>query len=280
MSRPPRPLTPGQRLQLVGQIGQALTAAVPPGWRQLRTEYRAAGRHIEADVIVTGSDGVARPAPPPPPVVQLLGSLRAGMYQPGRGTWLGAVVVLDAVNPPRAEFTIDEEPRWRRLPPPVGFADELRFFPRAEEHIPGWLRRRAGLSPGSSALSGEGELRTPRVYDGLSESGRPVVNREALRPDERDRVLAYLETAPVVLAARTYDADAFDPGREPLVPLNFRTDGAWVWPGAVGYYLREHEVAPDPDLLAHLRSRQFVLPEVDESTRDRAITAITEGALR
>lgn len=282
-------MPPEQRQHLIRQVEQVLAAALPPGWRQSRVEYRAVGRHIEVDVVVTGLDGAAHLVQPPPPVPQLLGTLRTGMYQPGRGTWLGAVLVFEAGSLPSVEFMIDQEPRWRRLPPAIGFQDELRFFPRAETFIPGWLRQRAGLPPAppqpvpaqSVAVepepSGEDEqgMRTPRVYDGLSESGRPVVNREPLPPAERDQVLAYLEAAPVVLAARSYDADAFDHEREPSVPLNFRTDGTWVWPGAVAYYLREHEVAPDPALLAHIRSRRFVVPEVDEPARELAIAAIT-----
>ncbi|WP_199433274.1 ferredoxin [Qaidamihabitans albus] len=271
MSRPPVPLTAEQQQQLVQQIGYAFATAAPRGWRQLRAEYRAVGRHIEVDAVITGPDGVPRPARPPEPAVRLLGTLRSGMYRPGRGTWLGAVLVFDPAEGPRAEFGIDAEPRWRRVPPPVGFQDELRFFPRADEYIPDWFRLRAGLP----AAGPEPGLRTPRVYDGLDEAGRPVVERPPLAPAERDRVLGYLEAAPVVLAARSYDDDVFDPGRPPSVPLNFRTDGTWVWPGAVAYYLREHEVAPDPDLLTHIRARNFTVPEVGEPARELAVAAVT-----
>ncbi|MFC4003897.1 ferredoxin [Prauserella oleivorans] len=271
MSRPPVPLDAAQRQQLIGQIGRALATAVPPGWRRMRVEYRAAGRHVEADLAVTGPDGVAVPARPPAEAVQLLGRLRTGMYEPGRGTWLTAVLEFSPEVPPQPTFVLDDEPRWRRVPPPIGFQDELRFFPRAEQHIPGWWRQRAGLPP----APGAGELRTPRVYDGLDAAGRPVVNRPALPPEERERVLGYLEQAPVVLAARSYDADVFDPDRAPEVPLTFRTDGTWVWPGAVAYYLREHGVAPDPELAAHIRARGFVVPDVGEPERERAIVTIT-----
>ena len=41
MTQPPVPPQ-----ELVRQIGAVLTAQVPPGWRQLRVEYRAAGRHV------------------------------------------------------------------------------------------------------------------------------------------------------------------------------------------------------------------------------------------
>jgi len=173
----------------------------------------------------------------------------------------------------------DLEPPWRQAPPPVGFADELRFFPRADEHLPGWLRERSGLPPAPVATppaETADALRTPRVYDGLDDSGRPVVNREPLTAAERQRVLEYLDNAPVVLAARSFSDDAFDPSREPSVPMNFRTDGSWFWPGAVSYYLREHEVPPDPEFLAHIRARQFTLPVVEETQRDLAITAITQ----
>jgi hypothetical protein len=283
MSQPPVPLNAEQQRQLVGQIGQALVVALPPGWRQIRAEYRSAGRHVEADVVVTGPDGTPRPVPPPPEVLRLLGVLRTGMYQPGRGTWLAAVLVFGPANVLSADYQPDVEPRWRRPPPPIGFQDELRFFPRAEQFIPAWLRQRAAapvtapvpaLTATPPAETAE-DLRTPRVYDGLDESGRPVVNREPLPPAEKERVLAYLDGAPVVLASRTSDTDAFDPERTDVVPLNFRTDGSWIWPGAVAYYLREHEVAPDPELLTHIRALRFTMPEVDEPAKELALAAIT-----
>lgn len=265
------PLNPQQ---LIGQIGQAVAAGLPAGWRQVRVEYRAAGRHIEADVQVTGPDGVPRPLRPDPLAVQLLTTLRTAMYQPTRGTWLAAVLVFTPAAPPATEFVIDEEPRWRRMPPAVGFVDELRFFPREDRFIPGWMRARTG---GATQPSTEYGMRQPRVYDGLDPDGRPLVNRPALGDRDRDRVLDYLAHAPVVLAARSYDVDAFAPDREPAVPLNFRTDGTWVWPGAVVYYLREHNLTPDPDLVDHIRHRGFVVPEVGEPARELAVTAVTGG---
>ncbi|MBB5852817.1 ferredoxin [Amycolatopsis umgeniensis] len=283
MTQPPTPLNQQQQQQLVWQIGHALATPLPPGWQQMRVEYRAAGRHVEADLLVTGQDGLPRPVQPSPEAMHLLGNLRTGMYQPGRGTWLSAILVYGSATVLSTDFLPDVEPPWRQAPPPIGFQDELRFFPRADQNIPDWLRQRAGLEAAPAAeplvatppAEDPDALRSPRVYDGLDESGRPVVNREPLSPAERDRVLEYLDGAPVVLASRTYDADAFEPDREPLVPLNFRTDGRWYWPGAVAYYLREHDVAPDPELLTHIRALRFTLPEVGEPERELAVAAIT-----
>jgi hypothetical protein len=277
MSQPPVPVSAGQQQELVRLVGAALASVTPHGWRQLRIEYRAAGRHIEADLLVTGPDGLPRPAQPHPEAVRLLGVLRSGMYQPGRGTWLGAILVFEPAQPPDVDFVRpDLEPPYRQQPPPMGFQDELRFFPRAEENIPDWLRQAAGLPPAAAEPGpAEGPVRTPRIYDGLDASGRPLIRRAQLPPGEAERVLAYLDEGAVILASRSYGPDAFAPDRTDAVPMNFRTDGAWAWPGAVAYYLREHGVPPDPELVAHIRARRFTMPEVSEPARDLALAAVT-----
>ncbi|WP_103337018.1 ferredoxin [Amycolatopsis sp. CA-126428] len=274
MTQPPGPLRPEQQQELVRQIGAVLATQLPPGWGRLRVEYRAAGRHVEADLLVTGPDGRPRVLQPPPEVVRLLGVLRSGMYRPGAGTWLGAILVFEpGLESPHVDFVRpDLEPPFRQQPPPLGFQDELRFFPRTDEHIPGWLRDRAGLTPPAAG----GSVRTPRIYDGLDASGKPLVRRQPLVPAEAERVLAYLDAAPVILASRSNGPDAFAPDRPDAVPMNFRTDGAWAWPGAVAYYLREHGVPPDPDLVAHIRARRFTAPsDVPEPAKDLALAAIT-----
>ncbi|WP_370934219.1 hypothetical protein [Amycolatopsis sp. cg13] len=489
MTRPPEPHTPAQQQELVQQIGQAAAAALPAGWQQLQVVCRAAGRHVEVDVNVLAPDNRTYPVQPHPELPRLFGALRTGMYQPGRGTWLSATLVFSPQRPPFADYQPDVEPRWRQVPPPIGFQDELRFFPREDRFVPPWLRQRAGAvppppvpgaavpvpgaappgagqpvpphvpgsgpavppplpsagqappplplpgaeqpagaarsvpvgepstppplpsaeqpadsvpelpvdepstsppppsaeqaadtaqpvpalptdeaastpplpsaeqpaepadsvpalpvdEPSTSAplpdaeqpvspslaetaattpasvgdeaqsepsevaaaeiaaeasepeaapaeapandapepevVASQGqpadELRTPRVYDGFDEAGNPVVEREALSPEERERVLGYLNKAPVILASRNNDTDAFDPSRTDAVPLNFRTDGSWVWPGAVGYYLREHGISPDPELVEHIRAAGYTVPEVDKATQQRMLAAMT-----
>jgi hypothetical protein len=119
------------------------------------------------------------------------------------------------------------------------------------------------------------EMRQARVFDGTGADGRPYVRRALVRPEDLDRVLAYLENAPIVLAARGYDADELDSSRGSNVPMTFHTDGEWIWPGSVAYYLREHEIPPEPEFLIHIGERGFELPEVDDRTRDVAVSIIT-----
>jgi hypothetical protein len=290
MSQPATPLTEQEQNQLVKQIGRAMLPALPPGWQRVRAEYRAAGRHIEVDLAFAGPDGQWRPVRPPMDMVQLLGQLRTGMYEPVRGTWLSAVYEIEAPAAFSVDFNAEDEPRWRNAPPLIGFQDELRTFPRQDERIPEWLRQRLGLPPLPTPVepepeqpaapvqqAQEGELRTAHVYDGRDEEGRPVVNRQAIDRQLGDALLGYLEGAPVVLAARDLDVDEFVP-TDRDVPLNFRTDGAWIWAGAVPHYLRKHGLPPEPDLVEHIVARGFRLGEVDEATRERAVAMITGGA--
>lgn len=181
MTEPQPVMAQAEQDQLTRQVGRALLAAAGADWQQVRAEYRSAGRHVEVDVFVKGPDGVERPVRPPQEVVEGLGRLRQGMYRPGRGTWLSALYVLDPPSAFSAEFEPDSEPRWRRVPPPIGFADELRFFPRGDEHIPDWLRQRAGLPPapgaeggvpgGTEAPAGQGGPGGPGGGQGPGQSG-------------------------------------------------------------------------------------------------------------
>ncbi|WP_157535504.1 hypothetical protein [Nocardia inohanensis] len=116
--------------------------------------------------------------------------------------------------------------------------------------------------------------RTANVYDGRDDSGRPVAVREPLAPSLRDGVLAYLDSAPVVLAARSYAVDEFAPADRD-VPLTFHTDGVWIWSGSVAHYLRKHNLPPEPDLVRHIADRNFRVGEVSEGAQNLAVRIIT-----
>lgn len=118
--------------------------------------------------------------------------------------------------------------------------------------------------------------RLARVHDGRGEDGRPIVSRPQLNPNVRTAVLAYLESAPLVSAAHSFDLDEFAPG-ERDVPLNFRTDGVWVWPGAVPHYLNKHGVPPEPELLQHIADRGYRIGPVDEPAQQAAVRVITSA---
>ncbi|WP_405178376.1 hypothetical protein OG225_30280 [Nocardia sp. NBC_01377] len=111
------------------------------------------------------------------------------------------------------------------------------------------------------------------AIDGRDSAGRPILERSPLPPDIAADVLAYLEHAPVVLSARSFDVDEFAPA-DRAVPMNFHTDGTFVWPGAVPYNLRKYGISPEPALVDHVVALGCRIPEVDDATRQLAVSVV------
>ncbi|MFB4301418.1 hypothetical protein [Actinomadura sp. NTSP31] len=263
-----RPLDPAEQNRMLEEITLLLTHTLPAGWEQAVAQYQQLGTHAETRMT---AKPVGRPFPEvvdaPAALGELFGRLRAGMYQPGTGTWFTAVFTLDFPFSYGIRYDYQGEPDFRGAPvPESAYEEERRLFPRDGEHTPPWLAPAQGL-------------RVAKPFDALAADGAPVVQRPDVPADQREPLVRYLEQSPIVLAARSFDSDLFDPQRAAKVPLTFHTDGAWVWPGAVGYYLRAHGVAPEPALVEHIRSRGFRIPEVAEQARNEAVAAVT-GASR
>lgn len=283
--------------QLIQDIGRVVLRGLPPGWQEASVEYRAVGRHAELAAQLSTPNGTVVPIAAPTEAQELFSQLRHGMHQSERGTWISALYQLQRPSSYSVDFNGDYEPSWQRTPPLEAFAEELRDYPRASENVPSWLSERAGAGAGSTAAqpaiqddlppgpapgaamgagaqpaAKPGELRHAEVFD---ESGNPFTHWPAIPPQERAQLIEYLESAPVVLAARSFDTDRLDPAGNASVPLTFHTDGTWIWPGALGYYLRQHDVAPEPGLVEGARSRGFQVPMVDDETKELAVSVIT-----
>jgi hypothetical protein len=266
-------LSPTDQDALVKQIGLALMRTAPDDWQQISAEFRATGRYYELSAEVTGSDGNSQPWTASHDIAMHFAKLRAGMYRDGRGTWFNARYQIEKPSSYNLEFD-RLEPQWRTPPPTPAFRDELHFFPRTEDNVPEWLMRKlSGLPPERPGR----RFRLARIFDGTGPGGRPTVNRPPVSDEDRDRLLDYLDHATLALPERGHDVDRLSPDGRPVVPVAFHTDGAWVWPAAVNYYLRRYGVPPDPELVNHARSNGFRSPEVDEQTRLAAAATITGG---
>ena len=280
----PTPLNPVEQDALVKQIGLALMKAAPQDWEQVRAYYRAAGRYFELSAEVTDQDGQSRAWTPPADTASLFARLRAGMYREGRGTWFNARYQLERPSSYNLDFDRDE-PQWQNPPPPMAYTDEMRFFPRTDENVPEWLAGRLQAPapqqqqqqrpPMPQGGGQPGRLRTARIFDGPGPDGRPSVNRPPLDPAEVGKVLDYLEAAPVVMTAQGMDSDRLAHENPESIPFAFHTDGTWIWPAAVIFYLARYGVPPEPDLVQHIRSVNFLAPEVDEPTRGQAVALLS-----
>jgi nicrotizing toxin Mtb-like protein len=272
----PTQLTPTEQDALVKQIGLAMLRVAPDDWEQLTVDYRAVGRYAESTGQVTFTDGSAEPWEMPADLRGLFARLRGGMYREGRGTWFNARYRLDHPSSYNLEYDRDE-PVWDLPPPPQAYPDDMRLFPRSDENVPEWLRRRLAAAPPPGPAPGTPDrppgppptprFRVARIFDGPGEDGRPSVNRPPVDEMDIQDILDYLDGAPLVGPARGYDVDRLDPNGQQSVPVAFHTDGTWIWPAAVNYYLREHDISPEVDLIEHIRRMRFKLVPVDEPVR-------------
>jgi hypothetical protein len=97
-------------------------------------------------------------------------------------------------------------------------------------------------------------VRLATLYDRYDEQTGPAFGPDRPRLDAAARgpVLEYLRGGAPLLATTSTIPDVVDPAAPPL-PASFRTDGTWIWAEAVTAYLERYGIAPDPQLLAHLR---------------------------
>ncbi|KDN18253.1 glycohydrolase toxin TNT-related protein [Amycolatopsis rifamycinica] len=274
VAQPTTQLNATEQDTLVKQIGLALLRAAPRDWRKVTAEYRAVGRYHELTGEIVTEDGTVHEWLATHDIATLFGRLRGGMYRDGRGTWFNARYQLDHPSSYNLEYNRDE-PVWNLAPPPQAYSDELRMFPRTEENVPEWLiRRMSGLGPEQPGP----HFRIARIFDTVGPAGRPVINRPDLEVEEQDRLLEYLEHAPLVVPERGYDIDRLAATPEATVPVAFHSDGQWIWPAAVNFYLHKYGVSPEPDLVEHVRKVGFTLPPVDEPTLQAAAAYLTRGS--
>ncbi|MCR3754341.1 hypothetical protein [Lentzea californiensis] len=124
----------------IAEICTLLEAGAPAGWSRvtldvwanvLAYELAAAAKTAEG-----GFAGEVRLAD----MTERLQELREQMYEEDRGAWLSARFVLHREAEPEVTFNYDEDPRWSPELHPAMFVRDLEAFPRADEHLRGWLR--------------------------------------------------------------------------------------------------------------------------------------------
>lgn len=134
--------------ELHQHIGQALVAAAPLGWVELRrvqVQVGKTGQAFHRAVLTNGEEDGRWSAPMA--VGKALRELRSLMYRPGKGAWYTAVCTVTSSG--EVSFDVDDdEPQWDIDVVPETYAEDLEMFPRDEEHRPAWLQEKLRLAGG------------------------------------------------------------------------------------------------------------------------------------
>jgi hypothetical protein len=144
------------------------------------------------------------------------------------------------------------------------------------DELPAFQRTALGFSTLLWTAAPPAPLAVAPLYDtlGLEEQPGFAPDHPLLDGEERDRVLSYLTGSTALLITAAVGPDVMDPAAGDVVPSGFFTDGRWIWTEAVGYYLRVHGLAPDPELLATIRANEYLPPQVDAVVLHRALSLL------
>jgi hypothetical protein len=79
-------------------------------------------------------------------------------------------------------------------------------------------------------------------------------------PADKESVVRYLEGGHTVAATGVLVDDALDSSRTAVAPLELVTDGAWIWPRDLAYYVRRYNVSLPDDFVTDMRRRSWQPP--------------------
>jgi hypothetical protein len=119
-------------------------------------------------------------------------------------------------------------------------------------------------------------VRIAVLFDEVHPTDGPRFHPNHPRADaqESPKLLGYLKDGEPLLMTTGRLDDVVDRDRGRVVPMSFRTDGAWVWSEATAYYLEAHGLQPDPALVKHIRAMGHVRPAVDGVDMHRAMATL------
>ncbi|QYN22896.1 hypothetical protein [Amycolatopsis sp. DSM 110486] len=123
------------------EIATALGNAAPPGWAEIVLTVSATVVANDFALQVRMRDGSPGSMELPAPAKAAFRALRDEMYEPGRGTWFSAKVVLRPDSSPEFTYDLDGDPNWWPPLHPSAFTRDLEAYPRDDEHVPAWLRK-------------------------------------------------------------------------------------------------------------------------------------------
>jgi hypothetical protein len=96
-----------------------------------------------------------------------------------------------------------------------------------------------------------------------------VVEATGTAGAERARIARYLADGYPVLHVPDAIVDPLRPDRV-AGTSTVLTDGEWVWPHALSYFVREHGVAVAEELVARARARAWSVPELSQAELEAA----------
>jgi hypothetical protein len=99
--------------------------------------------------------------------------------------------------------------------------------------------------------------------DSLSEA------RGAMSVDDAEQIAAYLGAGASIATTGMLVDDVLDPTNTGIAAEEVVTDGTWVWPGALAYYVGRYRVRLPDEFVAAVKAQRGVPPTLTDADLDR-----------
>jgi hypothetical protein len=161
----------------------------------------------------------------------------------------------------------------------VGETDpQVEAYPVAAE-LPTYQRLARAYAGLIWASTPSPDIKVAAVFDEVDAQTGPTFSGDHERMQdeiESRKVIDYLRAGEPLLVTTAQMDDVVDRSQRNAVPMNFRTDGTWIWTDTTTYYLERHQLTPDTDLLAHIRTSDYRMPTLDGVAIHRAMAVLQE----
>ncbi|WP_238012838.1 hypothetical protein KZZ52_15305 [Dactylosporangium sp. AC04546] len=158
-------------------------------------------------------------------------------------------------------------------------APQVEVYPRRAE-LPGYQRLARAYGALLWATVPDSGVKIAVLFDRVDPQAGPRMHPDHPKAAgaERERLLGYLRRGEPLLVTTARMDDVVDTALQAAVPMNFVTDGVFIWTDASTYYLERHGLLPDPELVEHIRARDYQPAPVDGAAVHRALAALQEPA--
>ena len=82
-------------------------------------------------------------------------------------------------------------------------------------------------------------------------------------PEEIDNICKYLKSGVVLITCCGTSTDAINPEKGIAGSPSVMTDGTWVWPGDLSYYVKNYRLELEPEFVFTMKSKNWKI-ELEE----------------
>jgi hypothetical protein len=82
---------------------------------------------------------------------------------------------------------------------------------------------------------------------------------------EHTNAAAYLQRGAVLATTGMHVDDVLDPSNREIAELAILTDGTWVWPGDLAYYVHRYGATLPDEFVRHMESQDWLPPPLTDA---------------